>query len=130
MIPPGGKATYHAALVFVSNYTVTLYALAENLLTGLGAEREAADQALNVLLGATVENLRLKGIPDALTGPLVRGDVGTLAAHLEALKDAQLVDVYRQLARLSLPMLTARGIPTGAVEHLLEQDKNHATHDS
>ncbi len=84
-IPPGGKAIYHAALVIASNYTVTLYALAESLLTGLGADKAAADAALDALLAGTVENLKAQGVPDALTGPLVRGDVGTIAAHLAAL---------------------------------------------
>lgn len=124
-IPPGAKAAYHAALVLVSNYTVTLYAAAEKLLTDMGAERAAVDAALNALLAANVENLRLKGIPGALTGPLVRGDVGTIAAHLEALGKVNddLLDTYKQLARLTLPILTARGVSTREIEHLLEQEK-------
>src|SRR5690606_17251414 len=61
-IPPGKKAVYHAAMVFASNYTVTLYALAERLLLELGAERDTADAALDSLLGGTVANLRLRGI--------------------------------------------------------------------
>jgi predicted short-subunit dehydrogenase-like oxidoreductase (DUF2520 family) len=109
-IPPGGKALYHAALVFASNYTVTLYALAESLLLHLGAERPAADAALNALLTGTVANLRLQGIPDALTGPLVRGDVGTVKAHLSALRtDTEIADLYRMLGRLTLPLVAARG---------------------
>ncbi len=131
-IPPGQKATYHAALVLVSNYTVTLYAAAERLLTDMGAEHGAVDAALNALVGATVENLHRKGIPDALTGPLVRGDTGTIAAHLEALGriNAPLLDTYKQLARLTFPILSARGVSTEAIEHLLEQEDNDATHDS
>ncbi len=119
LIPPGGKATYHAALVMASNYTVTLYAASESLLLGLGADKAAVDQALNALLAATVENLRVQGVPDALTGPLVRADVGTIAAHLEAL-DQPLADVYRQLARLTYPLLRARGIAPDKIEQLFE----------
>ncbi len=120
-IPPGGKATYHAALVIASNYTVTLYALAESLLTGLGAEQAAADAALDALLAGTVANLKAQGVPDALTGPLVRGDAGTIAAHLAALGevDESLVDVYRQLARLTLPLARARGLASEEIERLL-----------
>jgi len=131
-ILPGAKALYHAALVLVSNYTVTLYAAAEKLLTDMGAERTAVDLALNALLSATVENLRQKGIPDALTGPLVRGDVGTIATHIDALHriDDTLLDTYKQLARLSFPILTARNISTEAIERLLKQENNDATHDS
>ncbi len=123
IVPPGKKPLYHAALVFASNYTVTLYALAESLLVGLGADRATADSALDALLAGTVENLRTQGIPGALTGPLVRADVGTIEAHLHALGqvDRRLVEVYSELARLSLPLLVARGVETGTLEHLLQQ---------
>lgn len=130
MIPPGGKAIYHAAMVLASNYTVTLYAVAESLLTGLGVDKPAADHALDALLAGTVENLRTQGVPDALPGPLVRSDVGTIAAHLRVLRevDEQLVDVYRLLGRLTYPLLRARGIAPEAVEQLFEQDVEHAHH--
>ncbi len=122
IIPPGQKALYHAALVLVSNYTVTLYAAGEQILLGLGAEYSAAREALTVLLGATVENLRTQGIPGALTGPLVRGDVGTVNTHLQALEDYddQLATIYRELARLTLPLAAARGASVAAIESLLE----------
>lgn len=126
-IPPGQKALYHAALVIASNYAVTLYAVAEYLLMSMGADRVTADQALNGLLMGTAINLQTQGIPDALTGPLVRADIGTIQAHLDALRtvDHSLVEMYLQLARLSLPLLTARGINTEAIERLLEQDNQH-----
>lgn len=113
LVSSENKALYHAALVFASNYTVTLYAVAEALLLEMGAERKAADAALNALVVGTVANLQDKGIPDALTGPLVRGDAGTVAAHLKALEgvDNSLAEVYRLLAQLSLPMVKARGVP-------------------
>ena len=121
LLPAGSKALYHAALVLVSNYTVTLYATAENLLLGLWADRAAADAALSALLEATAVNIRQQGIPQALTGPLVRSDTGTIAAHVFALAqvDEQLTQTYLHLARLSLPLLTARGLPTAAIERQL-----------
>jgi predicted short-subunit dehydrogenase-like oxidoreductase (DUF2520 family) len=132
MVPPGGKALYHAALVIASNYTVTLYAAAERLLLDLGADREAAAGALNGLLGATVEYLRGEGVPNALTGPLVRADLGTVAAHLRALRaaDPALAEVYRALARLTFPMLQARGVPLEPIEDLLRQENDDATDDT
>jgi predicted short-subunit dehydrogenase-like oxidoreductase (DUF2520 family) len=125
-VPSGQKALYHAALVFASNYTVTLYAIAENLLKELGADEAAARSALNGIVGGTVENLRTKGIPDALTGPLVRADLGTLGAHLDALAEwPELVLVYKTLARLSFPMLEARGIDTRTIDAFLKQDRQN-----
>lgn len=132
MIPPGGKSLYHAAMVLASNYTVTLYAVAESLLIGLGVDKSAADHALDALLAGTVENLRVQGVPNALPGPLVRSDVGTIGAHLRALRevDDRLVEVYRLLGRLTYPLLRARGIAPEAVEQLFIQDVEHAHHSS
>jgi len=131
-IPVGGKALYHAALVILGNYTVTLYALAERLLTDLGADRVSADFALNALLTGVIHNLQTQGIPNALTGPLIRADVGTLARHLVALKsvDEEVVRLYTQLARLTYPMLTARGVDILLIEKTLKQGTQDAIDDS
>jgi len=120
-VSAGQKPLYHAALVLASNYTVTLYALAEALLLDLGADHAAADAALNALVGGTVENLRQRGIPDALTGPLTRLDLSTVEAHLQALTSHQprLAFLYLELARLSFPMLKARGVETAPIAALL-----------
>jgi predicted short-subunit dehydrogenase-like oxidoreductase (DUF2520 family) len=125
-IPAGKKAIYHSALVFASNYAVTLYAIAEQLLVGLGAEKATAEQALNGLLHGTVENLRQQGIPGALTGPLVRGDARTIAAHLESLARTPFAELYRQLARQSYPMLQARQVNIDFIERIIRQSENHA----
>lgn len=121
-IPAGGKAQYHAALVIASNYTVTLYAVAQSLLMGVGASEQIAGVALNPLMQATLDNLRQTGIPVALTGPLVRADISTLETHMNALAhlDSHLLDVYIQLARLSYPMLEARGVDTQIIDSFLK----------
>lgn len=130
---PDQKALYHAALVIASNYTVTLYALAERLLQSIGAAQPTIDSALYPLLAATVENIHARGIPDALTGPLVREDIGTVHAHLDALHthDPQLAQAYRMLARLTYPLLQMRGINTEHLDiQLNPQDKADANHNS
>jgi predicted short-subunit dehydrogenase-like oxidoreductase (DUF2520 family) len=128
IIPPGGKAQYHAALCIASNYAVTLYSLAEALLTGLSIPRATADHTLDRLLAGTVENLREQGLPDALTGPLVRADVGTLRLHLRALEGVSpdVAALYIALARHSLPLVAARGVPTDAITTLLKEEETHA----
>ena len=130
LIPAGKKALYHAALVFVSNYTVTLYSVAEMLLIQLGTDKATVDHALNTLIAGTVVNLHSNGLPAALTGPLVRADVGTIAAHLQALDavDENLGEVYRQLARLTYPLLQARGIALDEIERVVEQEVDDAHH--
>jgi predicted short-subunit dehydrogenase-like oxidoreductase (DUF2520 family) len=115
-IPTGYKARYHAALVIASNFTVTLYAVAENLLMSVGASRDDADAVLNALVAGTVDNLIKQGIPAALTGPMVRGDTGTIRAHLASFDDALMREVYRGLVRLSYPMLIQRGVDINTID--------------
>ena len=125
------KAQYHTALVIASNYLVTLYAMAEDLLAELSDDRHAIRHALNTLMSASMQNLIEVGTPSALTGPLVRTDVDTIQAHLDAISDnPPLYDTYVNLAKLSYPMLVERGIDIKAIENLLEREKPHAPDDT
>ncbi|MGH2487348.1 MAG: DUF2520 domain-containing protein, partial [Ktedonobacterales bacterium] len=72
--------------------------------------------ALLPLLRASVENLARVGLPDALTGPIARGDVGTITRHLAWLDahtgdpgGADLRAAYIALARLAIPLAEAKG---------------------
>jgi predicted short-subunit dehydrogenase-like oxidoreductase (DUF2520 family) len=107
-LDPGEKTLYHAAAAIASNYTVTLAALASDLLVrqGIAPDANTALRYLLPLLRGTVENMEALGLPDALTGPLARGDAGTVARHLQALDDVapDLADLYRHLARITLPL--------------------------
>lgn len=127
-IGDGQKVLYHSALVFASNYGVTLYAIAERLLSQSGANADVIPVALHGLLAGMLRNLEQIGIPEALTGPLVRGDVGTVNAHLAALQayDPMLADLYTRLAYQTLPMARARGIDTQAIEASLRRKMDDA----
>jgi len=81
------KPRYHAAAVIVSNYTVTLAAVAAKLAREAGVPAEAASRLFLPLLAGTGKNLELLGPASALTGPIRRGDVGTIEAHLAALSE-------------------------------------------
>lgn len=81
------KPLYHAAAVIVSNYTVALSALAERLALAAGIPAEAAGRIFLPLLEGTWRNLEMRGTTDALTGPIVRGDEGTVRAHLDVLDE-------------------------------------------
>jgi predicted short-subunit dehydrogenase-like oxidoreductase (DUF2520 family) len=129
-IRPGRKALYHAALVFTSNYTVTLYSIGQRILSSLGTDRATAEQALRRLLNSTVENIEERGLPEALTGPLARADVGTIRAHLRDLEefDPVLNDLYRQLALQTLPLVESRGQPIETLRNVLTQGGHDANH--
>jgi predicted short-subunit dehydrogenase-like oxidoreductase (DUF2520 family) len=92
-------ALYHAAAVFAANYPTTLLAEAIALGVEAGLDPETARQGMTTLLGGAVNNLRELAPADAITGPAVRGDQGTIDRHLEALKhDPALQRLYRLLA--------------------------------
>ena len=102
------KTLYHAAAVIASNYTVTLAALASELLVsqGIAPDDATALRYLMPLLRGTIDNLEALGLPDALTGPIARGDAGTVARHLLELDECapELARVYRDLGKSTLPL--------------------------
>ncbi|WP_235501757.1 Rossmann-like and DUF2520 domain-containing protein [Aeromicrobium sp. Root472D3] len=94
------RALYHAALAHGANHLVTLVAQSMDLLRTAGAADPAA--VLRPLLTAALDNVLAYG-DAALTGPVVRGDVTTIRAHVDALAasdvDDATVDAYLELAR-------------------------------
>nr|MCW2728102.1 hypothetical protein [Aeromicrobium sp.] len=94
------RALYHAALAHGANHLVTLVAQSMDLLRTAGAQDPAA--VLRPLLTAALDNVLAYG-DAALTGPVVRGDVTTIRAHVDALAAADVddatVDAYLELAR-------------------------------
>lgn len=105
------RAPYHLSGVLASNYVATLLAVAADLWAGWGVERGEALRALLPLLRATVENLEAVGLPDALTGPIARGDAGAIRIHEAWLRahDADLRVAYDALARLTIPLAREKG---------------------
>ena len=110
------KARYHAACVFASNYVVACAAVATRLLASAAniAEDEAV-RALRPLWSGAVNNLEQLGPAEALTGPVRRGDVATVRAHLGALEGATL-DLYRELALEALRIARQAGLSAAAAE--------------
>jgi predicted short-subunit dehydrogenase-like oxidoreductase (DUF2520 family) len=107
----GDKAVYHAAAVIASNYLVTLVKLATDLWQTFGVPRDKATEALLPLIRGTVRNLETIGLPQCLTGPIARGDSGTIKKHLEALEKASsdTLATYRELGLKTIPIALAKG---------------------
>ncbi|GAA0815338.1 Rossmann-like and DUF2520 domain-containing protein [Spirilliplanes yamanashiensis] len=89
------RPLYHAALAHGANHLVTLVNDAADALRAAGVGDPAA--VLRPLLTAALDNVLAVG-DRALTGPVARGDAGTVARHLAALP-ADLTPAYRALAR-------------------------------
>jgi predicted short-subunit dehydrogenase-like oxidoreductase (DUF2520 family) len=124
------RVPYHLAAVLVANYPVTLVAAAADLWASFGLSRDEALAALVPLLRSTVANLAQLGLPESLTGPIARGDAGTVRAHLEYLANKQedvagdrvlLRETYRLLGLFSLPLAEAKGRLTEEQRHALER---------
>jgi predicted short-subunit dehydrogenase-like oxidoreductase (DUF2520 family) len=105
------KVVYHAAAVIACNYLVTLVKLADDLWQTFGIPREQATQALLPLLKGTLNNIENVGIPQCLTGPIARGDIGTVKKHLDALqKEApDVLSTYCELGLQTIPIAQAKG---------------------
>ncbi len=105
------KMLYHAAAVAASNYLVTLIHLALELNEAAGLATDTSFNALLPLIRGTLSNIGAKGIPAALTGPIARGDVATVSAHLKAIeKDApELLQLYRCLGLYTVDLAKAKG---------------------
>ena len=110
-LKPGEKVLYHTAAVFVSNYLVTLVKLALDLWQAFGVPAKEATQALLPLLRGTVNNIENIGLPNCLTGPISRGDLGTIKRHLATLEaqDSSLFTIYRELGLETIPIALAKG---------------------
>jgi predicted short-subunit dehydrogenase-like oxidoreductase (DUF2520 family) len=115
-IPAGAKAAYHAGAAFAANYTTALVAVAERLAIAAGIPPEIARHLYLPLIRGAAANLEA-GPAAALTGPVRRGDVETVAAHLAALgpEDRKL---YVLLAREALRLARQAGLPSEAAARM------------
>jgi predicted short-subunit dehydrogenase-like oxidoreductase (DUF2520 family) len=101
------RAAYHAAAVFASNYVVALHAAAADVWQRAGLPLATARQALAPLTLGAAQAIAERDLPQALTGPLARGDLTSVASHVRALqRDREHAALYRALARelLRLPL--------------------------
>jgi predicted short-subunit dehydrogenase-like oxidoreductase (DUF2520 family) len=127
-LPDGARTAYHAAAVVAANLGMTLLAEAVDLMARAGVDREQALQGLAGLARGGLEASVDRGLPAALTGPVTRGDVATLRAHLDLLRDdPELLAAYRAVSRLALRQAQLDGRPAHglaeAVTRLLEENQ-------
>ena len=106
---PEAKSLYHAGAVFASNYFVVVEAVAERLLRKAGLAEGEAWAALLPLVAGTLDNLSGQGPLAALTGPVARGDVDTVARHLAVLEGTE-AELYRGLGEAALELARHRGM--------------------
>ena len=103
------RILYHAALCHVANHLVTLVQQASRMLDFAGVD--APHEKFAPLARAALENSLEKGFA-ALSGPLLRGDAGTVAQHVDALhaKAPDLEAAYRAMARATVEEMARSGL--------------------
>lgn len=105
------KPLYHAAACIASNYLVSLMHFATGLYGRFGLTRAEAFEALYPLVRGTIKNISQVGTPQALTGPVARGDGPTLEGHLKVIKDVgeQELDLYSRLGLYTVRAALEKG---------------------
>lgn len=121
-----GKPLYHAAAVVASNFLVTLMGVAFRLIQQAGIPQEEAFSVLKPLVQGTLANIERVGVHQALTGPVVRGDVQTVQAHIQAISQTmpELLAFYACLIQHTAEQAGAGGqISPDLVKTFLDMSK-------
>ncbi len=122
-IPGLDRVAYHAAAGLVANGAAALAAGGVGMLGKAGVSAEVAAAMLGPLLRSVAENVERLGLPEALTGPVRRGDVAGVGKHLETLARIapDLVGFYVAAARVQVPLARALGDAPGESFDAIEE---------
>lgn len=123
--------SYHSGAVLASNGLVALMHIALRLFNAAGIDSKEALEATTPLIRTTLQNINQLGVEAALTGPVARGDVDTIALHLAAMAElpAEIVTFYQAVSLQILAIARLRGLPESLarqLEDLLRVDAGHA----
>ncbi len=102
---------YHAAAGLVANGAAALAAVGADVLVRAGVPRNLAPRMLGPLLRSVAENVASLGFPEALTGPVRRGDAAAFGKHVATLraKLPEAATLYLAAAKAQLPLARAIG---------------------
>ena len=110
-LPRGAKPAYHAAAMLASGGLVALLDAVATLGAVAGLDEQGSLAVYGRLIEQTLANARASGVNAALTGPVTRGDAGTIAAHLETLRRfaPDVEELYVAAARREIRLTEERG---------------------
>ncbi len=110
-LAPGSKAAYHAAAVLAAGGFVALLDAIVELGRVAGLDEAGSLAIYGPLIEGTLGNAQALGVSAALTGPIARGDLGTLEAHLSALRThaPDVLAVYQAVGDREVALALARG---------------------
>lgn len=110
-LAPGSKSAYHAAAVLAAGGFVALLDAIAELGRVAGLDEGGSLAIYGPLIEGTLGNARALGIRAALTGPMTRGDIGTLRTHLDTLRAFApgVLDLYVAAAVREVALAESRG---------------------
>jgi predicted short-subunit dehydrogenase-like oxidoreductase (DUF2520 family) len=111
IISPEQKPLYHAAACFASNYLVSLLNVVESIYKSIGIKEKDAKKAYLPLVYGSLKNIEKSGSVLSLTGPIARGDFGTVKKHLTEInkKLPQYSSLYSSLGLVTVQVAQKKG---------------------
>ena len=105
------KPLYHAAACFASNYLVSLMNVAESIYRAIGLNEKDAKKAYLPLVYGSLKNIENAGSIHSLTGPIARGDFGTIKKHISAINAnlPQFSSLYSSLGLITVKVARQKG---------------------
>ncbi|WP_317311673.1 DUF2520 domain-containing protein [Clostridium thermobutyricum] len=97
-IDKNDKVKYHKSAVLVSNLVLALISIGVEELESCGFYSDEALDSLYPLIKNNIKNIKEKGLYEALTGPVERGDLETVKKHLEA-STGENKEIYKLLSK-------------------------------
>ncbi len=127
-LPEGGKAAYHAAAMMAAGGLVGLLDAIAQVAVLAGLDERTAMAVYAPLARQALANAERLGVDGALSGPFVRGDVGTVSSHLAVLRELapSALPLYVEVARRELAIAQRSGElsreTADALRELLDED--------
>lgn len=125
IVPAAKKALYHLGCALASNYMVAVADAALEAMQKAGITKTDARPVLEPLLRSTLDNIIAKGPARAATGPIIRGDTGTIQDHLAAMQQSkpELLPLYSvlgmRLVQIATDLATASQHDLTKIKELL-----------
>jgi predicted short-subunit dehydrogenase-like oxidoreductase (DUF2520 family) len=111
LISSDQKPLYHAAACFASNYLVSLMNVVESIYRAIGLNEKDAKKAYLPLVYGSLKNIENSGSIHSLTGPIARGDFGTIKKHISAINNnlPQFSSLYSSMGLIAVQVAQQKG---------------------
>ncbi len=117
------KSLYHAAAVFASNFINTVVFASFSIFKDIGVPEKDILEIISPLIKGTVNNIEKLGVVNSLTGPVVRGDIKTVEAHIKGFEESDngFLELYRILTEhtINLASLNSNAPDKAIIKQLI-----------